>query len=563
MKSKIYTTEVGGKVMSAEFTDLAEQAHGSVILRYGNTTVLTTVVMGSKVRDDIDYTPVKVEYEERFYATGAILDSMVTRREDRPSDDAMIYARAIDRTIRPLFTPTMRQEVHVVITVLALDKEDPCMLAVNAASLALAVSDIPWAGPVAAVRISKHNEEFVINPTNQQRSETHAALDMLVCGRNDTINMIETASEEASEEVVLEALNLAVEEHKKILEFQEKIVAEIGKEKKEIATPDTPQELVAFFEREFTQKLHSAVFCGIAGKDAIQTVQDEWVKTVKEKSLERDSPLTNMNISLAKQFFRGCIDEEIHRGAIEDGQRADGRAFEEIRGLFAKAGGVSDVLHGTGIFYRGGTHVFTALALGKLPSAGTEEDRSNSKTFTHQYNFPPYSTGETGRIGSVNRRAVGHGALAEKALLPMIPSKEKFPYTIHLTSECFASNGSTSMGSVCASTLALMDGGVPLVRPVAGIAIGAMLSTKHEKNSQHKILTDIQGPEDEFGDMDLKVAGTREGITAIQMDTKLEGIPAHILLEAFSAAKDARLKILDVMEREIKTPRSQNKVHNK
>lgn len=548
MQTKQFETVVGGKKMIAEFTDLAEQASGSVILRYGNTAVLATAVMSEKTRDDIDYFPLTVDYEERYYAAGTIGGSRFMRREGRPSDAAILSGRIVDRTIRPLFPQRIRNEVQVVITVLALDEEDPSQVAVNAASLALATSDVPWAGPVAAVRIGQPQQggEFIINPTYAEREA--GSLDVLACGKDSTINMIEVAAKEASEADVAKAFERAVTEHNAILAWQQEIIKAIGKEKRSAEKPELPAALTALFEAEFKDKVSPAVFCGKPSKDAIYELLDAWKARVAEvEGLEDIKPGT------IKRFMEDRVDEEIHRGAVEDNKRADNRRMDEVRPLYAQAGGVSDMLHGSGIFYRGGTHVFTALTLGGPGEAqvvDTMEEADTKKRFMHHYNFPPYSSGETGRMGGVNRRATGHGFLAEKALVPVIPSAEEFPYTIRLVSECFASNGSTSMGSACASTLALMDGGVPIKAPVAGIAMGVMTH-----NGKHKVMTDIQGPEDEFGGMDFKVAGTRNGITAIQLDIKLDGIPLNVLTEGLAGAKVAREQIIGVIEAALPAPR--------
>ncbi len=576
MQSKKFETSVGGKPLIAEFTDLAEQANGSVILRYGNTAVLATAVMSEKTRDDIDYFPLTVDYEERFYAAGQILGSRFVRREGKPSEDAILSGRVVDRTIRPLFPQHMRNEVQVIITVLAIDEEDPDTIAVNAASLALAVSDIPWGGPVASVRIGKVGgsgvavsqavslqgnafetatpslKEFVVNPTYAQRKHNETTLDILSCGKDNTINMIEVASSEASEEEVAEGLARSIEEHQKILAFQQKIVQEIGKTKRVVPEPELPEALTQLYATEFAPHIKTVVFSGTAGKKEIYAAKKAFLTRVGE--IEEIAH----HKKLADRFFEEKIDEEIHRGALEDNMRADNRAFDEVRPLFAKAGGVSPILHGSGIFYRGGTHVFTALTLGGPGDSqliDSMEEQEVKKRFMHHYNFPPYSAGETGRMGGLNRRMIGHGALAEKALEAVIPNKEVFPYTIRLVSECLASNGSTSMGSVCASTLALLDGGVPLKNPVAGIAMGLMLSTNYAQDRKYKVLTDIQGPEDSHGDMDFKVAGTRDGITAIQMDIKLDGVPLPILIEALEGARLARLHILEVIAKEITTAR--------
>lgn len=560
MQTKKFETVVGGKKMVAEFSDLAENASGSVILCYGETAVLCTAVMSHKTRDELDYFPLTVDFEERFYSVGAILGNRFSRREGKPSDNGILVGRITDRTIRPLFPQYLRNEVQVVVTVLALGAEPVDQVAVNAASLALGTSDIPWAGPVAAVRIGKPGargpvaepsevrstqratvEGFVINPTYEERKES--TLDILACGKDGTINMIEVGAKEVGEEEIAAGFAMATEEHNKLLEWQKKIIAEIGKEKRQTVKPEIPEALKQLWDSEFKSKINAAVFCGVPGKDAIHALQDEWLAKIEDEALA----------AAATRFFENRIDEEIHRGAIEEGKRADNRSFAEVRPLYAQAGGVSEILHGSGIFYRGGTHVFTALTLGGPGEAqvlDAPEAHDEKRRFFHHYNFPPYSSGETGRMGGTNRRMIGHGKLAEKALEPVLPSPEQFPYTIRLVSECFASNGSTSMGSACASTLALMDGGVPISAPVAGIAMGLMTH-----GGKHQVLTDIQGPEDEFGGMDFKVAGTRRGVTAIQLDIKLDGISVPILIEALQGAKTARATILDTIEQAIAAPR--------
>ncbi len=554
MTSKKFEVEVGGEKMVAEFTDLAENAHGSVILRCDDTVVLATAVI-SKGEKDSDYFPLTVEYEERFYAAGQILGSRFMRREGKPSDEAILSGRIVDRTIRPLFDQTMRNEVQVVVTVLSLDKYDPDVLGVIASSLALGVSKIPWNGPVSAVRIGKlkGKDEFLVNPSYKTRNllaegkntDEEYELDLLACGKDGTINMIEVGSNEVSEEVLMKALNKAKEELDKIQKFQEAVIKELGVTKMEVKKIEVPVDLKKAFEKEVVAKIDTVM--GEAGKDKIYALEEEWFKYLNENMPEADQ-------KLAETLFHEAINDFIHKKAIEDNVRFDGRGFDEVRPLYAKAGGVSSVLHGSGIFYRGGTHIFSALTLGG-PSDSQVVDGMESqinKRFMHHYNFPPFSSGEVGRVGVTNRRATGHGALAEKALVPILPNKEIFPYTIRIVSEALASNGSTSMGSVCGSTLALMDAGVPIKRPVAGIASGLMMS-----GDKYKVLTDIQGPEDEHGDMDFKVAGTREGVTAVQMDVKVNGIPLPILKEAFEKAKMARMKILDVIEAEIKEPRKE------
>lgn len=546
MKTKKYELAINGEKMIAEFNDLAENAHGSVMLRMGDTVVFATAVM-SKGEKDLEYFPLSVEYEERFYASGQILGSRFVRREGRPSDEAILSGRIVDRTIRPLFDHDLRNEVQVVITILSLDKYDPDILGVIAASLALATSKIPWNGPVGGVRIGKKrdSEDFLINPSYEERLNEDYELDLIACGKDGTINMIEVGANEVSEEVLMKALEKAKDELNKIQKWQEQIISEIGKPKQDYKKTEIPETLKAVFDEKILPRLPETM--GEAGKDKIYALEENWFNL-----LETEIP--DFDHRAATKLFHESINDFIHKKAVEDGERFDGRGFDDLRPLYAKAGGISPILHGSGIFYRGGTHIFSALTLG-APGDSQVIDGMEihaDKRFMHHYNFPPFSSGEVGRIGITNRRMVGHGALAEKALIPTLPKKEDFPYTIRIVSEALASNGSTSMGSVCASTLALMDAGVPIKKPVAGIASGLMV-----KDSKYKVLTDIQGPEDEHGDMDFKVAGTKDGVTAVQMDVKVDGISLAILREAFEKARIARQKIVDVIEKEIEKPRTE------
>ncbi|OHA24644.1 MAG: polyribonucleotide nucleotidyltransferase [Candidatus Taylorbacteria bacterium RIFCSPLOWO2_01_FULL_44_26] len=543
MNKKEYSIEIGGKTLIAKFNDLANQTNGSVMVRYGNTVVLATAVMGKEPKDG-DFFPLTVDYEERFYATGKILGSRFVRREGRPSTEAILSGRIVDRTIRPLFNQKMRHEIQVILTILSIDQDDPDVVSVIAASLALGVSDIPWNGPVSAVRICK-NGTWLVNPDFKAREEAGISLEMVACGKDGLINMIEVGGREVGEEDLNEALNKSSEEIEKIEKWQIAIVKEMGKTKVEVEIPQPTPGTKELFEQEISPVLSDYVFHA-GGKEKTVEVAEKWLNIFKEKIPEG-------NIGKALEILDESINELIHNEAIDNGKRADGRKMDEIRPLFAKAGGISPILHGSGIFYRGGTHIFSALTLGSPGDALVVDGviSQESKRFIHHYNFPPFSTGETGRIGGTNRRMIGHGALAEKALAPVIPPKDKFPYTIRIVSEAFASNGSTSMGSVCGSSLALMDGGVPIKAPVAGIASGLMM----RNSKKYAILTDIQGPEDHHGDMDFKVAGTRAGITAVQMDIKIGGIPLDILAEALQKAKTARHKILDVIEKELDRPR--------
>jgi len=542
--------EVGGEVLTAIFSDLAEQSNGSVMIKYGNTVVLATAVMSAETKDGLDYFPLIVDYEERFYAGGRILGSRFVRREGKPSDEAILSGRVVDRTIRPLFEKHIRNEVQVVITILSLDEYDPDVLGVIGASLALGVSDIPWEGPVSAVRIGKHDgkNEFEINPNYNFRNDKNYGFDLVACGKDGNINMIEVGANEVKEETVKNALEKASEEIEKIQEFQRKIIAEIGNKKKIIEKLKIPDGLEEFFKEKINDQLDGCVFSQSDPKNT-DNLKKEWLSMFKEKFPEE-------NRNIADSYFEKAVDDLVHKEAIKNGKRSDGRGVDEIRPIYAEAGGISPILHGSGLFYRGGTHVLSVATLGGPQDSqiidGMEEQQAD-KRFIHHYNFPPFSTGETGKIGGTNRRMIGHGALAEKALLPVIPSQEQFPYTIRIVSESMASNGSTSMASVCGGTLALMDAGVPIKAPVAGIASGLMMSSPTE----YKILTDIQGYEDHHGDMDFKVAGTREGITAIQMDIKVSGIPIPIITEALKKARIARLHILDKIESAISAPRKE------
>ncbi|HEY4511518.1 MAG TPA: polyribonucleotide nucleotidyltransferase [Candidatus Paceibacterota bacterium] len=553
MLKKEYSIEIGGKMLTAEFNNLAERAHGSVLVKYGNTTILATAVMSTKSKESGDFFPLTVDFEEKFYATGRILGSRFVRREGKPSDEAVLSGRIVDRTIRPLFDQWIRHETQVIITVLSIDEEDPDVLGVIGASLALGVSNIPWNGPVGAIRIGKikGQNDFILNPTYAWRDTPDLEFELVACGQHGTINMVELGGNETVESTVSKALVLAAEEISKLQKFQETIIKEIGVPKRSIPQQVISKEATTLFEKEIAPKMDEYVFTGIPGDSKIYELKDLWL-AVFEKALPEE------HRALAENFFEEKVNALIHHEAVLSGRRPDGRGTDDIRPLYAQAGGVSSILHGSGIFFRGQTHILSVLTLGGpqdvqlIEGVGEEE----KKRFMHHYNFPPFSTGETGRTGA-NRRMIGHGALAEKALAPMIPSQETFPYTIRLVSEALSSNGSTSMASICGGTLALMDGGVPIKKPVAGISSGVMIVD--EKN--YKVLTDIQGPEDHFGDMDFKVAGTRDGITAIQMDVKVKGIPVSILTEAFGKAKIARLAILDVIESAIKEPRKSLSSH--
>lgn len=550
MKKKEYSIEIGGKTLNVIFSDLTEQAHGSVILKYGETTVLATACMSHDKQEGLGFFNLTVDYIEKFYAVGKILGSRFMHREGKPSEDAILACRVIDRTLRPLFDQSIRHAVQIIVTVLSVDEEDPTILAINAASLALSVSNIPWAGPIGAVRIGKYDDNSLkINPIQSLRmNDEQYQFDLTICGKNGNINMIEASAHEIEEGDLVEAFKIASEEITKLENFQKKIVAEIGIPKRVIEKEEISAESIKLFNEKILPQMESALFAG-AGKKKIDELHNVWNKMIKENFPNRN------DFTLEDNLFDETENNILHKKAIEENKRADGRAMDELRDLFVQAGGLSSILHGSGIFYRGGTHVLSVLTLGgpeeKLLIDGMQGEVN--KRFMHHYNFPPYSSGEVGRIGTTNRREIGHGALAEKALAMVLPSVSDFPYTMRLVSESMASNGSTSQASICASSIALMDGGVPIKAPVAGVAMGLM----YENDDKYKILTDIQGPEDHHGDMDFKVAGTREGVTAIQLDVKVEGVPIKILAEAMMQSKKARIAILDKIEKEISAPRAQ------
>jgi polyribonucleotide nucleotidyltransferase len=443
----------------------------------------------------------------------------------------------------------MEYGVQVIATVLSMDDTcDPGILAVNGASLVLAASEIPWNGPIGAVRLAEKDGAILLNSSEKKRQEGFD-YDLIVCGKDGRVNMIEAKAYQIPEAVIAAALAKASTEITKLENWQKEIVKEIGKTKREVSIPEISGDAKALFDEKIAPSLLTSVMTNTAGKDSMESLKKVWKESLKEKFPEAESYKTELD------YYEEAVNQVIHDQAVDADKRADGRRMDEVRELFAQAGGFSKRLHGSGIFYRGGTHIFTALTLG-----GPEDmqlidgmEVETDKRFMHHYNFPPYSVGETGRAGFVNRREVGHGALAEKALEVVLPNKEDFPYTIRLVSEALASNGSTSQASICASTLALMDGGVPIKAPVAGIAMGLM----YRDENAYKVLTDIQGPEDHHGDMDFKAAGTDKGITAIQLDVKVEGVSLKILSEALEQSKKARLQILDVIKEAIAEPRKE------
>jgi polyribonucleotide nucleotidyltransferase len=535
--------EIGGRTLSLETGVLAGQAGGAVTVRYGDNVLLATVCM-SVPREGIDFFPLTVDFEERHYAAGRIPGSFF-RREGRPSVNATLAARLTDRPIRPLFPKGFRNEVQIIATVLSVDGENPPdILSIIGASAALSISSIPFEGPIAGCRIGFIREELVVNPTFQQMEE--GELELVVAGSRDAVVMVEAGAKEVPEATVLEALQRGQAVNQEIIAMILEMVQAVGQPKIAFAAPapadpDLERRVAALLDG----RLRAAVFSG-----------REKGERDTDLALLRREVLASLGDGLEPQLVRRAFDELVDRefrgGILDRGLRPDGRGLRQVRPITAEVG-VLPRTHGTGLFSRGQTQI---LSVCTLASMGMKQkldtlDPQVSKRFLHHYNFPPYSVGEVRRVGSPGRREVGHGALAERALEPIIPSVEEFPYTIRLVSEALSSNGSTSMGSVCGSTMALMDAGVPLRAPVAGVAMGLILGEGH----RHAVLTDIQGLEDHIGDMDFKVAGTAQGITALQMDIKVKGVTPQILQEALEQAREARMHILGKIREAIAAPR--------
>ncbi|MFZ2975184.1 MAG: polyribonucleotide nucleotidyltransferase [Candidatus Moraniibacteriota bacterium] len=551
MEQKKWSLQVGGRILEIETGLLAGQANGAVTARYGDTVVLATAVMSKSASRVSGYFPLMVDFEERYYAAGKIKGSRFIKREGRPSDDAILSGRAVDRTIRPLFNSRMRNDVQVVCTVLSYDGEnDPDVVAIIAASAALSISNIPWNGPVSAVRVGKVGEELILNPVNGEL--TDGSLDLLVSGTQDKINMIECASKEVPESEMIEAIKFAHEAIGKISEFVGQIQKEIGKEKSEPALVKGTEE----FENKIKEMLLSE---GLAEAlyDKDKKVIEEKTKAISEKIsvfIKETYPDEAEKLKeIADIVSEEVSDEIVHQNILEKEMRPDGRKLEEIRHIECKVG-ILPRTHGTGLFTRGETQALTVTTLG---APGAEQiidtmEVDTKKRYIHYYNFPPYSVGEVRPMRGPGRREIGHGALAEKALVPVLPSKEEFPYTILLMSETLSSNGSSSMASTCGSTLSLMNAGVPIKRPVSGIAMGIIVDQKD--NQKFKVLTDIQGLEDHYGDMDFKAAGTSEGITALQMDVKLDGVTIPMLEAVLIQSQKNRMEILKKITDTIAVP---------
>ena len=542
---KTFQTTIAGRDFTVEIGEVAQLASGAALVRYGDTTVLATATASDKPRDGVDFFPLSVDYEEKMYAVGKIPGGFL-KREGKPSEKAILTSRVIDRPIRPLFPKDYRNDVGIVTTVLSTDIDNaPEIVAMNGASIAISISQMPFAGPIGAVQIGMIDGEFIVNPNTEQRAKSDMAL--TVAGTKEKVVMIEAGANEVAEDVMFDAIVFAHSEIKKICEFIDTIVAEVGKPK----APYTAHEI----DHDFFDPIYDYAYDKICA--AIDTddkrIRDERMKALTDEMIEhfgeeffegRDAELDEVYYKIQKEIVRKWL--------YEDHKRVDGRQIDEIRPLSSRVGVIPRV-HGSGLFSRGQTQVLTVATLGAVSEAQMLDglDEHTEKRYMHQYNFPSYSVGETKPSRGPGRREIGHGALAERALLPVIPSVEDFPYAIRLVSEVLSSNGSTSQGSVCGSTLALMDAGVPIKAPVAGISCGLITH-----GDDFLTMVDIQGVEDFYGDMDFKVAGTHKGITAIQMDIKVDGLTYDIIKSALTKTRDARYYILDeVMLKAIPAPR--------
>ena len=542
-KKQIFTTTINGKKLTVEVGELAKQANGACMVHYGDTSVLATVT-ASKEPKDLPFFPLTVNYEERLYAVGKIPGGFI-KREGRPSEKAILASRLIDRPIRPLFPDGFRNEVQVISTVMSVDQDCSSEIAAMiGSSIALSVSDIPFNGPIAGINIGRVQGEFIINPSIEEQENSD--LELTVAGTKEAINMVEAGADEVSEEVMLEAIMYAHEEIARLVTFQEDIVQQVGKDKSDITVFEIDTEIRAKVEEQAKSKLLAAIQVEEkhAREDAIANVKEETLALYEEE----DGDV----IKHVKMTLEELVKEEVRRLITEDKIRPDGRKIDEIRPLSSRIN-VLPRTHGSGLFTRGQTQVLSICTLGALGDVQILDglDLEESKRFMHHYNFPQFSVGETGPIRGPGRREIGHGALGERALEKVIPSDEAFPYTIRVVSEVLESNGSSSQASICASTLAMMDAGVPIKAPVAGIAMGLV-----KTGEDYSVLSDIQGLEDALGDMDFKVAGTAKGITALQMDIKIDGLAKEILEESMEQAKIGRMKILDSMLATISEPKT-------
>lgn len=546
---RVFKTAIGGRLLEVEIGKVCEKANGQVMVKYGDTVVNVTATASEKPRADIDFFPLSVDFEERMYAAGKIPGGFI-RREGRPSEKAILTSRLIDRPIRPLFPKGFYNDVQVVCTAMSIDPDcTPESVAMIGSSIALTISDIPWDGPTASVVIGYINGNYVVNPTQEQRAVSE--LHLVVSGTKDAIMMVEAGANEVKESVMLEAILFAHEQIKQIVSFIEDIQREVGKEKRDYDLYEVPAEIVDAVNDFAAQKMYDAVH--VSGREertaAMAQVEIDTMEALSEKFEGAEKDIANALYALKKEKVRDLI--------IDDEIRPDDRKRTEVRPIWCDTS-VLPRVHGSGLFKRGETQVLSAATLGGIGDAqvidgiGVETE----KRYMHHYNFPPYSVGEARPIRSPGRREIGHGALAERALLPVLPSKEDFPYTIRVVSDVLSSNGSTSQASVCGSCMALMDAGVPIKAPVAGIAMGLIERVEEDGSSKMAILSDIQGLEDFLGDMDFKVAGTKEGITAIQMDIKVHGLSKEVLSQALEQAREGRLHIMGEMLNEIDAPRA-------
>jgi len=547
MEHKTYQMEFAGRTLSFEFGRYAGQANGATLVRYGDTALLVSATVSEKPRDGVDFFPLSVDYEEKHYAVGKIPGGFI-KREGRPTEKAILTCRLVDRPLRPLFPNGMRNDVQIVATALSVDTNNPPEIpAMLGSSIALAVSDIPWAGPTGSVLVGRVNNQLILNPDEEQRAQSD--LHLVVSGTKDAIMMVEAGANELSEDVMLEAILYAHEAIKELVAFQEKIVAEIGKAKREFPLVTTGEDIVDAV-REYARDKVKHAFSTFDREERHQRedqVKEEVKAHFAEIFPERESEVSDALYNLTKEVMR--------RKILDEGIRPDGRGEHEVRPIWCEVG-ILPRTHGSAVFTRGQTQALTVATLGSLRDAQILDGLSNedSKRYIHHYNMPPYATGEAGRMRSPGRREIGHGALAERALEPVIPSEDDFPYALRLVSEILSSNGSSSMASVCGSTLSLMDAGVAIKAPVAGIAMGLI---KDDASDKVAVLTDILGLEDFLGDMDFKVAGTMNGITAIQMDIKIKGIDEAVLRQALSQALTGRLHILKIMLETLAQPREQ------
>jgi polyribonucleotide nucleotidyltransferase len=554
---KNYRTKLGDKEIIIETGKLAGQAGGAVTVRQGDSVIFCAATMGG-IREGLDFFPLTVEYEERMYAGGKIPGSFF-RREGRPSSDSILIARMTDRPMRPLFPDGMRNEVQLVLMSLSADTENPLdVMCINAASASTMISDIPWNGPIGAVRIGYVNEELVVNPTFTEMEDSK--LDLIVAGTKEAITMVECGANEVSEQVMIDALDLAHKSIQPIIEMQEQMAREIGKEKREIEQSLIEETLIEQVQGKIKDGLIAIMEQPYSKEALYGGIKELKDSVIEEMTADKVDELSESEFK-ALQKSIGNAFEEAEKNVIRDRiistkVRPDGRSPETVRDIWCEVD-VSPRAHGSGLFTRGETQVLTLATLG-TPREAQELDNlipGESKRYMHHYNFPPYCVGETGRLFT-NRRSIGHGMLAERALRPVLPDESEFPYTMRLVSEVMASNGSSSMASTCGSTLALMDTGVPIKRPVSGVAMGLI-----KEGDDYVILTDILGTEDHLGDMDFKVTGTTEGITALQMDIKISGLTTEIMAEALERARVARLHILSIMLETIDKPREEIKDH--